>query len=122
MEWGFSAWTWRLGTGWPYLARVLLLVDDSQGVFRGLPPSLRQGPLHLGPLCADELVGLSLRVRHGFLQLRHCLPLHLIHSLFCKGRGGHSHVAWPDCTPGLLVLWAGLCTGGRGLCAGGRGL
>lgn len=68
-----------------YLTGVLLLVDDGEGVLRGLPSGLCQGPLHLGALCADELVGLPLGVRHSFLKLRHGLPLHLIHRLLCKG-------------------------------------
>lgn len=80
-------WIWRwggCGVG-TYLTGVLLLVDNGESVLRGLPSGLGQGPFHLGALCADELVGLPLGIRHSFLQLRHCLPLHLIHCLFCKG-------------------------------------
>lgn len=87
---GVRSWPGRCGAGrgvggQPYLAGVLLLVDHAEGVLGGLPPGFSQGPLHLGPLRADELVGFALSIRHGFLQLGHCLPFHLVHSLLCKG-------------------------------------
>lgn len=76
-----------------YLAGVLLLVDDGQGVFGRLPLGLGHRALHLGALAADHLVGLALGLRHGLLQLGHGLPLDLVHRLFwkeCAHRGGQA--------------------------------
>lgn len=55
------------GGWWAYLAGVLLLVDDSQGILRGLSLGLGQRAFHLGTLRGDEFMGFALRIRHGFL-------------------------------------------------------
>ncbi len=67
-----------------YLTRVFLLVDDWECILCRLSFGLGHSALHLGSLCADHLVSLALGLWHGFLQLRHGLPFHLIHSFFWK--------------------------------------
>lgn len=70
----------------PYLAGVFLLVDDGQSILRCLPLGLSHRTFHLGSLCGNHVMGFPLCLRHSLLQLRHCLSLHLVHSLLCDGR------------------------------------